>query len=104
MKSHKTNIVIQTVLLIITIAITASYLFWYGVVSVYIADGVTDNATWGMYAGWVATAGFPVVGLLILAAWFTKGGKKAVPIICAIICSIVIGMAYFAYTFRYYGS
>lgn len=95
---------IQSIWLLASILVTILYVSVYVVMTEYIGDAVTDNAVWGMYAGWVAIAGFPVVAFLILAAWFVKGGRKAVPIICAIICALIMALADFASWFSSYGS
>lgn len=104
MKTQKTNKWVQRIWLIASVLVMFLYIAAYTIMSEYTGGELTDNATWGMYAGWVAIAGFPVIAFLILAAWFTKGGKKAVPIICALVCVFMAGMSYFAYSFSSYGS
>lgn len=99
MIKNQTNKWVQRIWLIASMLITILYAVAYIMATDYIGDGITDSSVWRMYASWVATVGFPVVGFLILAAWFTKGGRKAIPIICALICVFIIGMSYFAYSF-----
>lgn len=85
---------------IATIAAITSYL----IASAHTSSSTVSNNVSGMYAGW-ATLGSLVALLLCLIGCFkVRKWSKAVPIVCAILCLMVVCLAYFAYSFSDYGS
>ena len=100
-KNQKDSTVLWAALSIIAVGGT---LFGYFLAALYASNGPGSAEQSGAYLGWSALEAVVASAVCVVATFKVKNWWKILPIVCLGICLLVVGLAFFGYSFSGYGS